>query len=147
MGEGRMWTLVIPAPCEWLTANRDRGRFGVVRPRKMWRQASYTAALAAKLPKGLDRVIFEVEARFAGPPPVRDRDNLRPTVKAVIDGLGPARLITRNGRRYYSPGYGLIRDDSDRHVADTPLTIGPPMPARPYGPAGQLRITIREIIQ
>lgn len=136
----RTWTLTVVAPCEWLTANMILGeldKYARARIVKAWRQATYVAAFDARLPTGLDRVRIEVEARFRGRPPVRDRSNLDPTIKACVDGLGPAR-----GR---SAGWGLIPDDDDKHLDGPHLTIGPPLPLDGHRSKGLLNITIKEI--
>ncbi len=142
----RQWTITVTTPCDWLTANDRRNRMVQANLVKMWREAAYWAARKAKLPTGLQRVRLDVEAVFFGRAPVRDRDNLRPTVKAAIDGaIGPAREWTRNGKRHRSVGYGVVPDDSDKHVDGPYLTIGPGKPARLYGPGGELTITITEV--
>lgn len=144
----REWTIVIPAPCEWITANQlnnRHSRFSRSRLTLAWRTAACRLAAAANLPTGLDYVRIDAVAHFRGRAPVRDRDNLRPTVKACIDGLTPARTFTRKGTIYHSPGYGLIPDDNDRHLAGTDITIGERLPDRPYAPVGELALIIREI--
>lgn len=147
-----VWTLVVPAPCAWLTANDRRDRYTQARLVKLWRTATATYARAAKLPTGLARVRIDVVARFAaGQSPVRDTANLDPTLKAVVDGLGPARTIVRTDkatglvRRTRAAGHGLIVDDDAAHLDGPHLTIGAPMPARPFGPSGQLVLTIRAV--
>lgn len=147
-----MWTLVVPAPCAWLTANDRRDRYTQARLVKLWRTATATYARAAKLPTGLARVRIDAIARFApGPPPVRDTANLAPTLKAVVDGLGPARTIRRTDkttgavRRIHASGHGLIVDDDDAHLDGPHVSIGAPMPPRQFGPTGQLVLTIREV--
>jgi hypothetical protein len=102
------WTILIPAPDRWLTAN-DRGRWDIARRVKTWRDAAFVAAFQVKPPKGLERVRVDVLWTFAGRSPVREIENLRPTLKAVIDGaVGP------KGKT--APGYGIVVDDSDRHL-------------------------------
>lgn len=146
-----MWTVTIPAPCEWLTANDRRHRLVQAKLIKIWRMASATYARQARLPTGLAKVRIDAVVRFAGRPPVRDTGNLEPTLKAVVDGLGPARTISRTDRatgvrrRFYSPGYGLVPDDDARHVDGPHIEIGDPLPAQHFGPSGQLILTIRQL--
>lgn len=150
VGDGREWTLTIPAPCKWLTANRlnnRHNRFSRSKLTKEWRTAGYHAAKAAHLPTGLHCIEVIGVARFLGRAPVRDRDNLRPTLKAVIDGLGPPRTFTRQGKTFHSPGYGLIPDDNDKHLARSDIRIGDPLPKHTTRPGhlGLLMLTIQEI--
>jgi hypothetical protein len=146
---GRQWTLTILAPCPWLTANQlnnRHNRYSRSTLTKEWRTIAATLAGVGGLPTGLDYIAVDGLARFRGRPPVRDRDNLRPTLKAVIDGLGPARVWTRKGTTYRSPGHGLIPDDSDKYLARSDIHIGDPLPTvtRPDHP-GLLILTITEL--
>lgn len=135
------WTITIPAPCAWLTANR-RGRWPIAHGTRLWRGAAYQAAQAARLPTGLDRVQITMAARFRGPAPVRDRMNLYPTVKAVLDGLGPSRVTARTP---YAVGWGLVPDDDDKHVDGPYIVIGMRLPTLRYGDAGHLIVTITDL--
>jgi len=144
---GREWTFVIPAPCEWITANKITGTYNrYVRAKltRPWRKASCDAAEREDLPTGLDCVRIDAIARYhTSHPPVRDRDNLRPTLKAVIDGLGPAKTSVRKGKTHRYPGYGLIPDDNDRHLAGSDITL-----ERVPGPGrDELVLIIKEIIR
>jgi len=143
----RQWTITINAPGEWHTANIELDRHRKGRLVYAWRTAALAAAQAARLPKGLTCVGIGAVARFkaGGRAPVRDRDNLRPTLKAVIDGLGPKRMFVRNRKLHVAPGYGLIVDDSDQYLAYSDITIGPRLPVKPYGPFGLLVVTITEV--
>jgi len=115
----RTWALVVPA-CEWLTANTRLRPIQVAGEVRLWRQAVFVACQAAKLPTGITPVRIVAVAHYAGRPPVRDRLNLAPTIKAVVDGLGPARTLFRNGKpAIRTVGYGFLPDDSDEHVLDT----------------------------
>lgn len=117
----RSFELVVFAPVGgWLTANRPSSPWVIRRLRAEWRRAAFDAAAAAHLPVGLARVQIHAVARFWGRAPVRDRDNLRPTLKAVIDGLGPPQLSSRTS----APGWGLIPNDDDAHLDGPYLTIG-----------------------
>lgn len=120
--QGRTWTIRIPFAGEWLTSNpRSTGnRYGRSRAIKDWRNATSAVCHAEKLPTGLQRVRLDFEVHFTGRAPARDRLNLAPTIKAAVDGLTPLKVVTRkDGVRYTMGGYGLIPDDSDRHVAST----------------------------
>lgn len=143
---GRRWTITVPAPCDWITANDKRhwtDKAGLV---KQWRDATYLQAKKAKLPTGLTKVRIDVVVQFAGRPPVRDLINIAPTLKAAADGLGPAHVgTTRSTGAYAAAGYGLIPDDDLTHLDGPHWTIGDPMPAKAYGPKGQLVLTIREL--
>jgi len=142
----RTWTLVIPAPCEWITANPgSAGVYTIAGLKRQWRRSACIIATTAKLPRGLDYVRIDTECWFPteGRLPVRDRDNLRPTLKAAVDGLGPQTHLTRKGVVSVSPGYGLIVDDSDRHIAPNGrLEIHRGAGVRPMG---ELRLTIVEV--
>lgn len=134
------WVIVVNAPGKWLTANQVLGQLHPMaraRAVRQWRTAAYNAAVDAGLPVGLRRVRIEVEARFRGKAPVHDRDNLAPTIKACVDGLGRPQGKAK--------GYGLVPDDSDRHIESTHLTIGPPLHAAQGESRGRLIITIKEI--
>lgn len=150
VGDAREWTLTIPAPCAWLTANQlnnRHNRFKRADLTRHWRTAGWGAAKMADLPIGLHCIEVLGVARFLGRAPVRDRDNLRPTLKAVIDGLGPARTFNRQGKIYHSSGYGLIADDDDKHLLRSDIRIGDPLPKHSTLPGhlGLLMLTIQEI--
>jgi hypothetical protein len=122
----RQWEITILAPATWLTANElnnRHNRFSRSTITKAWRKAACDAAARLRLPQDLDYVRIDAVARFPGRAPVRDRDNLRPTVKAAIDGLTPAKTFVRKGKLFHSPGYALIPDDNDRHLAATDIRI------------------------
>ena len=121
--ETRLWQFHIPAPLEfrakkttgelyqaarWFNANHH------LTPRKrndltqVWREAALVRARQLKLPKDVaDRVFIEA---IIHPDSKRyyDAQNLYPTAKAIVDGL-----VTGNGK---IRGYGLLADDSNRHV-------------------------------
>jgi hypothetical protein len=142
------WTLEIPAPADWITSN------GLTRMSKWerailvkaWRAATVNYAVQARLPQGLGCVEIFARPRFWGKPPVRDTENLRPTIKACVDGLGRSVKRTIKGVVHLSPGYGLIADDDTRHLPETRLRIGEPLgPEKLYGPSGILTLTITQI--
>lgn len=141
---GRIWTLVIPAPDKWLTANPSRNNYYARSAQvRKWRQAGCDAGIAAGLPQHVDLVHFHGTARYHGHAPVRDRDNLRPTLKAVIDGLTPPKTVTRKGKTYHYPGCSLLVDDNDRHVAGTDITLE----RVPGDGRDELVLIIKEIIR
>lgn len=140
---GREWTLAIPAPASWLTNNSREHRMADAPVTKAWRTAGYVAARRARLPQGLGHVRVTPTARLVGPGVVREAPNLAPTIKAVVDGLGPSRVITkRDGTQYHAPGWGLVLDDSDRHLT-LDQTVIERLPRHPYR-LGHLILHIRE---
>lgn len=121
------WRATVLAPLEWITANKGSEHWAVrARKVKAWRAAGLAAAHQADLPQGLDRVHLAIVANMPRRSRLRDVENLRPTVKAAIDGL--------------VGDYGLAADDSDKHVEGIDLRRG----AKETDPAepGRLEITI-----
>ena len=116
------WTLVVPA-CEWLTSNTRLRPIQVAAEVRLWRQAVFVACQRDKMPTGITPVRIVAVAHYVGRAPVRDRLNLAPTMKAIVDGLGPARTITRGRALIRTVGYGFLPDDSDEHVLDTKWTL------------------------
>jgi hypothetical protein len=99
---GTVFEFEIPAPCEFLNANRDNGGHWASKAKKVrcWRRAGRLAATYAQLPDGLDRI--RIDAYVIKP--IRNRfdpANWAPTAKAVTDGL---------------VDYGLTEDDNLHHV-------------------------------
>lgn len=146
----RAWTIGVPIP-QWLTANRDlhyRRRSEVV---ASIRAGVFSACTRADLPKGVTPVLLSAVAQYVTPrAPVRDRMNLAPTIKAVVDGLTPQVVKVRKGKPVISVGYGLLPDDSDRHVLDTTWTLQRFDPDGPFnyglpGHAGLVVLTITEV--
>lgn len=122
-GPAHSWLVRIPYAGQWLTANKPASyRYGA----KEWRDSANVACRAAKLPRGITPVTLHLvcwyETKRA---PVRDKTNLFPTVKAIVDGLTPTVVSSRQGRPHTRGGYGLIPDDSDRHVYDTTWILMP----------------------
>lgn len=142
------WTLVIPAPAKWLTSNQiiRMSKWERAELIRAWRGATVSYAVQARLPRGLARIEILGVAQFWGKPPVHDTENLRPTLKACVDGLGKMTKRTVGGSTIISPGYGLIADDDFAHLGETRLIMGESLgPAKPYGPTGKLTLTITEI--
>jgi hypothetical protein len=154
---GRVWELTLLAPCPWLTSNTFNGpgdMHGRARLVRKWRQGIVESCRSGKLPTGdtrLDYISVLMTARFRGRPPVRDGNagNLDPTKKAVLDGLGPSRTRkSSDGTRRTSPGWGLIPDDSDKHVASAAIVLGEPLPATVIRDhPGLLIVRITELIK
>jgi hypothetical protein len=116
----REWTITIPAPCDWLTANVERHKYQRAQLVRQWRSATWAACTKAKLPTGVTPVDIHAVVRYAGrQAPVRDRLNLAPTVKAIVDGLTPKKTTVRDGKTFHALGYGFLPDDSDKHVRAT----------------------------
>lgn len=142
------WTLVIPAPAKWLTANQiiRMNKWERAELVRAWRGATVNYAAQARLPRGLSRVKVDAVAQFWGRPPARDTENLRPTLKACVDGLGQMTKRTMGQQTMISPGYGLIADDDRAHLGEVRLVMGESLgPAKPYGPTGILTLTITAV--
>jgi hypothetical protein len=116
----REWTLVFDMPCEWLTANIDRDKYKRASLVKRIRAAVVKACEIEGLPKAVGPVTIHGIIHYTSKAsPVRDRLNLAPTIKALVDGMTPAKTYTRDGKTHHVPGYGFLADDSDKHVLDT----------------------------
>lgn len=113
----RSWLVEIPYAGKWLTANRSSHyRYASTD----WRHSAMVACINAKLPKGITPVRLHLVCWYStSHAPVRDRLNLSPTIKAIVDGLTPTVTRHRNGRPHVRGGYGLLPDDSDKHVLAT----------------------------
>lgn len=119
----------VPFAGEWLTSNRTgRYRHGAT----PWRNSTMLACRAAKLPTGLTPVTIRVTAYYVGRSPVRENQNLYPTIKAIVDGLTPLKVSHRLGKPHTRGGYGLIPDDSDTHVRDLWWRLERSATGRPY---------------
>jgi crossover junction endodeoxyribonuclease RusA len=119
------WTLTIPAPARWLSANQRTDLRRQTPDRRAWRDTTALLARAAKLPK-LDRAHIVATLYFTDRRR-RDPHNFYPTIKAAVDGL---------------VDYGLLPDDSSEYLIGPDLRIGPPLSRRRYGPAGELVLAI-----
>lgn len=134
------YTIVVPG-CGWLTANprSTTDRYGRAATIRAWREATVVACLQAKLPKDITPVTIHAVAFYSSrQAPVRDRLNLAPTIKAIVDGLGPPKAWTRNGAQKRSAGYGLLPDDSDDHVLSTDWKVIP-------GQRDEVHVAIQEV--
>ncbi|MFG3340568.1 hypothetical protein [Glycomyces sp. NPDC048151] len=121
------WTLTIPAPTQWVSAN-DRSHWqSKARLVKIWREAGALHARAAKLPHidtpvHITGWVCRTDTRRA------DAHNRILTVKAVIDGLVDA---------------GILDDDNDKHVTAVTMRAGEPVDRKQH-PLGVLVIEISE---
>lgn len=130
----------VPYAGEWLTSNKEKFRYTRAKWVRAWREATLQACRATKpkLPTRITPVTIHAIAYYTGHAPVKDRPNLYPTIKAIIDGLTPMRVITRRTadgtqRRYTTLGYGLLPDDTDQHIHNTTWELRPlPPKAQPY---------------
>lgn len=126
----REWTITIPAPCDWLNANkREHWRVKADKVSE-WRAAGCRAASQAKLPT-LSRAHINAVLHFRDNNR-RDAHNWYPTLKALVDGL---------------VDHGLLADDSTRYLTGPDIRIGAALPKVQYGPVGEVVLTIREVIQ
>ncbi|PPJ31891.1 hypothetical protein C5E45_32900 [Nocardia nova] len=88
------------------------------------RRTVVTLARAEKLPKGVDRATITLHYRPRNNR-ARDSVNLAPTLKAVVDGLTPQKIVkTKKGFNVH-PGYGFVPDDSTRYVSTPEPIIHP----------------------
>jgi hypothetical protein len=145
--EPRVWTILVPAPATWLTANRELEPLHRSRIVRAWRRAVVRACEHEDLPKGLPGPVrIQAVIQYAGErPPVRDASNLAPTIKACIDGLGPSRRVRRrDGTIGQTHGYGLLVDDSDRVIPRLPTWRLEPMPIGGGETVGRVVIRITD---
>ena len=135
------WQIRIPLAAEvaahgWLTSNNREGHpIAQSRRVKAFRRAAADAGRKAGLPVGVSGVSLHFDCSYVTAiAPVRDRLNLEPTIKALVDGLGPERGFLRQGRSNWVPGCGFLVDDSDKHVINTTWALqrDPAKGALPY---------------
>jgi hypothetical protein len=124
-----VWTLRIPAPTGWLSKNQRRHRLVQAEDVKLWRQAGQAWALKGRVPR-MGRVHITAVVRFPADRRRRDAPNVYLSVAAVVDGLQDA---------------GVLADDNDSYVTGLHIVPGEPVPVRPYGPCGELVLTIEEV--
>ncbi|GAA2608331.1 hypothetical protein GCM10010399_43960 [Dactylosporangium fulvum] len=125
----RTWTLQIPAPADWLSANGRTHARNLAVVVKAWRDAARVYAIQAKLPKGLARVHVLARCHFTMTR-TRDAGNRYPTAKACIDGL---------------IDYGLADDDNDSFLVGPDMRSGPNVDRKEYPGGGLLVLTITEL--
>jgi len=115
------WTITIESELPMLNLNQRYHWAKKAQLTKHWRALALTNAMAADLPRNLDRI--HVVAHVVKPTSRQyDIHNLMPTLKACVDGL---------------VDYGLIPDDTNKHLT------GPDLRQGGKGPAA-IRITITE---
>jgi crossover junction endodeoxyribonuclease RusA len=119
------WTLTIPAPARWLSANQRVDLRRQTPDRRAWRDTTAQLARAAKLPT-LDRAHIVATLHFTDRRQ-RDPHNYYPTIKAAVDGL---------------VDYGLLADDSSGYLIGPDLRLGEPIARQRYGPPGRLVLVI-----
>jgi hypothetical protein len=140
----RRWTLTFPAPAEMLSVNGNPNWRRTSPVRKVWREAVYIHARAAKLPTGLARVRIELDLRFPRGGR-RDPGNYHANVaKPCVDALGPAIDTVRGGKPVHGDGYGLIADDTPQYLDGPFIRLGP-SGRRAGAPFGEVEIVITEI--
>jgi crossover junction endodeoxyribonuclease RusA len=127
---GRQWTLRIKAPVPWLNVNQRRDRRAQAGDVKEWRKAGRTFCQQARVPR-LAQAELTAVVRFPDDRVRRDAPNVYPSIKAAVDGVVDA---------------GVVADDNDSYITALHILPGDPIPARPYGPAGELLLTIREVV-
>lgn len=124
----------------WLTMNDRRYWRQKAAIAIDWKDATKVAATQVRMPVGIvRRARFDVVLRL-GPTRRRDPINWHPTAKAILDAL-------TNGTAKH-PGYGFLPDDSPGflHCSDCPhLSIGEPVERKPFGPYGQVVVTITDL--
>jgi hypothetical protein len=164
-GPPGVWRLLVPAPCQWISANDGLHWGARDRLATRWRETTHLLLVGLhgphRPPKGLARVRVDVELHFRDRRP-RDAANYHPTVKPVVDALGPPFVRPPSRLRHRgasAPGYGLIPDDTPAHLDGPHVTIGrlwrevaPGPPPRPGSAAsfarrrpGGLTVTITDL--
>lgn len=123
----RQWTVAIPAPAPWLSANQRRDLRRQTPDRRAWRDAGLVHAKRVHLPK-LERVHIVAVLRFATNKR-RDPHNYYPTLKALVDGL---------------VDYGLVPDDSYQYLVGPDVRYGPVCAGRGYG---EVVLTVTDLTQ
>lgn len=127
---GRSWTLRITAPAGWLSKNQRKHRVVQATDVKAWREAGWAHCKAARVPP-LNEVEVTAVVRFRDDHKRRDAPNVMLAILSALDGV----LLDA----------GVVADDNDSYVRALHILPGEPIPARPYGPAGELVLTITEV--
>lgn len=104
----REWTLTVASGLPMLNLNQRMHWAKKAQLTKHWRRLALVNAMAADLPRNLDRV--HITAHVTKPTNrAYDVHNLLPTLKAAVDGL---------------VDYGLIPDDTNAHLVGPDLRQG-----------------------
>lgn len=112
----QQWTVTIPAPAPWLSANHRTDLRRQTPDRRAWRDAGAIHAKRVQLPK-LQHVHVLAVLRFTDKRR-RDPHNYYPTLKALVDGL---------------VDYGLVPDDSHQYLIGPDVRYGPIVASKGYG--------------
>jgi crossover junction endodeoxyribonuclease RusA len=107
--KGRL-RFIIPAPCEWITANQRAHRMEKARRTKLWRTAARAAANGIEPFTGPVHIYAHVVKPRQGR---WDPLNWADTAKAAVDGLVDAQLLA---------------DDDHLHVLGPDMRRGDPGP-------------------
>lgn len=143
-----VWTVQVwmPAGGKWLTDNPSASGIGHRYARaalvRDWRDATCGACHRGKLPRNITPVRIHAVVIYIGRRPVRDRMNLSALIKAVVDGLTPARTVMRKTGPVHSGGYGFLPDDSDKHVLATTWDLRPATPGELKAAWGRVDLTL-----
>ena len=107
--EARKWTLTVQSELPMLNLNQRLHWAKKAQLTKHWRRLALVNAMAADLPRNLDRV--HIIAHVVKPTNRQyDVHNLMPTLKACVDGL-----VT---------DYGLLPEDTNKHLIGPDLRQG-----------------------
>lgn len=144
----REWTIRIRAPYRMLSANGNKPWRETAKARREWRDATHVLVQQAKLPRGLDRIRVGVELHFTVHRE-RDEPNYHPYVaKPIVDAMAAGRKV-RDQRQptgwRIEPGYGLIPNDTKRHLDGPHITIVDEPVSRREFPLGLAVVTITEL--
>jgi hypothetical protein len=140
----RVWTLRFAAPARMYSVNTTEHWRRTAAAKKVWREATYTYAQQAKLPKLLARVRIDITLHFTTRAQ-RDTANFHPLVgKPIVDALGAGRIVKYKGTERVEVGYELIADDTPKHLDGPHLLIGAPVPAKDH-PFGLVVVTITDL--
>lgn len=104
----RTWTVTLSSELPMLNLNQRYHWAKKAALTKHWRRFAFINAMAAELPRGLDRVHIVAHVTKSTNRQY-DVHNLMPTLKACVDGL---------------VDYGLIPDDTNKHLTGPDLRQG-----------------------
>lgn len=140
----RTWTLTISAPTRMYSVNANVHWRRLAEARKAWRETTFVLAQQARLPKRLDKVRIDITLHFTDRRP-RDTANFHPTVgKPITDAFGAQRVVNGKSGVRVEVGYGLIPDDTPRHLDGPHLLIGEPASRTTY-PLGLAVVTVTDL--
>lgn len=123
----RTWSYTLNAPADWLNINQRHKRRPDVTI-AAWRNLSSALAHYCQIPQlGQARVTAELHWADRRR---RDSSNYMPTIKAAIDGLIDARVLT---------------DDDDEHLVELTIRRGESAERRKLGVQGALTLIVTEV--